>query len=329
MAQRPAAFIRRKRDELQCCPGSCVHTLNVGCHFRSSGNPRARLLFIAAGLDSRRTRTTPTRRTLISLWRIWSENHVAGTIISHFDHQRHRNGTSDQTRPANPVGSRLLMRLDLRCPCNDEDFAEARFHGRAHRRHPTLHSSCTTTMLHPDAIKHSASDYGRRPGQVKRRIGRHYAEDLDLRTAANMLCLGQKCFSVFFHKRPEEHCVHAASNVRFGHVKSSPGQPETPVFEVTPLKPCRSKNRSFLLHSSMAPAPVPAAPTAEDRPVDAAFGCERVGSIRSSTGGDFAAIPTGYAALFPYLRANEVIRPLGTWRRSSSRSACCGSTLSA
>lgn len=96
-------------------------------------------------------------------------------------------------------------------------------------------TSCPTTRLDADCIKQAAFEYYGRLGKVKRYIARHYAEDVTLKTAANVACLEEKYFSNFFHRKTGVRYVDFLSYVRIEQAKKLLRQHDTSISEIATI----------------------------------------------------------------------------------------------
>ena len=80
-------------------------------------------------------------------------------------------------------------------------------------------SSCPPNTLDAACIRYAAFEYYGRLGKVKRYIDRHFAEDVTLKSAAEVACLEEKYFSSYFHTKTGVRFIDFVSYVRIDHAK--------------------------------------------------------------------------------------------------------------
>ena len=80
-------------------------------------------------------------------------------------------------------------------------------------------SPCPHRTLDADCIRHAAFEYYARLGKVKRYVDGHFAEDVTLKTAAEVACLEKKYFSSYFHTKTGVRFVDFVSYVRVDRAK--------------------------------------------------------------------------------------------------------------
>lgn len=93
-------------------------------------------------------------------------------------------------------------------------------------------SPAPTSTLDAACINRAAFEYYGRLGKVKQYIDRHFAEDVTLKTAADVACLEEKYFSHFFHIKTGLRFVDFVAYVRVEHAKQLIEQNDISVSEV-------------------------------------------------------------------------------------------------
>ena len=93
-------------------------------------------------------------------------------------------------------------------------------------------SPASPSTLDASCINPAAFEYYGRLGKVKRYIEQHFAEDVTLKTAANVACLEEKYFSHFFHDKTGLRFVDFVAYVRVEHAKQLIEEHDTPISEV-------------------------------------------------------------------------------------------------
>ncbi len=84
-------------------------------------------------------------------------------------------------------------------------------------------------------INHAAFDYYGRLGKVKKFVELHYAEQVTLKTAADVACLEKKYFSTFFHAKIGVRFIDFVSYLRVDHAKQLMRQEDTSISEISAL----------------------------------------------------------------------------------------------
>ena len=87
-------------------------------------------------------------------------------------------------------------------------------------------------ILDATCINGAAFEYYGRLGKVKQYIDLHFAEDVTLKTAADVACLEEKYFSNFFHAKTGLRFVDFVSYVRVEKAKELIEQHDTSISEV-------------------------------------------------------------------------------------------------
>ena len=93
-------------------------------------------------------------------------------------------------------------------------------------------SPAPPSILDAECINRAAFEYYGRLGKVKQYIDLHFAEDVTLKTAADIACLEEKYFSYFFHAKTGLRFVDFVAYVRVEHAKQLLEEHDTSISEI-------------------------------------------------------------------------------------------------
>ncbi|MCH8135663.1 MAG: helix-turn-helix transcriptional regulator [Proteobacteria bacterium] len=111
-------------------------------------------------------------------------------------------------------------------------------------------------MICEQDINIAAFEYYGRLGKVKRFVDEHYADPVSLKKAAEIACLEEKYFSVFFHAKTGVRFVDWIAWVRVAHAKDllrRENKPISIIGEESGFFDLRTFERSFKKCTGMTP----------------------------------------------------------------------------
>ena len=119
-----------------------------------------------------------------------------------------------------------------------------------------MESSCPPGTLDATSISQAAFEYYGRLEKVKRYIDLHFAEEVTLKSAADVACLEEKYFSSFFHTKTGVRFVDFVSYVRIDRAKQLLEEHDTSISaiaEVVGFHNRRTFERAFKKWAGITP----------------------------------------------------------------------------